>query len=115
MKTFHIKSIVLLLIISFISCQDVLDKDPLGILDAGSFFKTADDAEQALNAAYGPLLFSNNNNNFLWVFSVVSSEIAIAGGDGSRAGIVEACSSPLSASVGVSSTRWRSKKGTASS
>lgn len=89
MKTIYIKSIALLLIFSIISCSDVLDKDPLGILDAGSFFKTADDAEQALNAAYRPLLFANDNNNFLWVFSTVSSEIAIAGGDGSRAGIVE--------------------------
>ena len=89
MKTIYIKSIALLLIFSIISCSDVLDKDPLGILDAGSFFKTADDAEQALNAAYRPLLFANENNNFLWVFSIVSSEIAIAGGDGSRAGIVE--------------------------
>ena len=89
MKTFHIKSIILLLIFSFISCQDVLDKDPLGILDAGSFFKTADDATQALNSAYRPLLFANTNNNFLWVFSIVASEIAISGGDGSRAGIVE--------------------------
>jgi starch-binding outer membrane protein, SusD/RagB family len=89
MKTFHIKSIILLLTFSFISCQGVLDKEPLGILDAGSFFKTAEDATQALNAAYRPLLFANANNNFFWVFGTVASEIAIAGGDGSRTGIVE--------------------------
>lgn len=71
------------------SCQDILDKDPLGTLDAGSFFQTADDAEQAINAAYQPLLFNNENNNFYWAFGEVTSDEAIAGGDGSRAGIVE--------------------------
>lgn len=89
MKTLRTNSTVLFLIISLISCQGVLDKEPLGILDAGSFFKTTDDAIQALNAAYRPLLFANANNNFLWAFSTVASEIAITGGDGSRAGIIE--------------------------
>jgi hypothetical protein len=73
----------------FISCNDILDKDPLGILDAGSFFQSADDAEQAINAAYQSLMFNNENNNFYWAFAEVTSDEAIAGGDGSRAGIVE--------------------------
>ncbi|MCF8245661.1 MAG: RagB/SusD family nutrient uptake outer membrane protein [Saprospiraceae bacterium] len=71
------------------SCQGILDKDPLGTLDVNSFFKTADDAVQAVNAAYEPLLFNNGNNNFYWAFGVVTYDEAIAGGDGSRAGIVE--------------------------
>lgn len=85
------KSSIYLLIIglAFASCQGILDKDPLGTLDAGSFFKTADDAVQAVNAAYQPLLFNNENNNFYWAFGEVTSDEAIAGGDGSRAGIVE--------------------------
>ncbi|HLF63096.1 MAG TPA: RagB/SusD family nutrient uptake outer membrane protein [Saprospiraceae bacterium] len=70
-----------------ISCTGILDKEPLGILDAGSFFKTADDAIQALNAAYQPLLISNENKNFYWVFGTVASDDAITGGDGSRPGI----------------------------
>lgn len=73
----------------FLSCNDILDKDPLGILDAGSFFQSADDAEQAINAAYQSLMFNNENNNFYWAFAEVTSDEAIAGGDGSRAGIVE--------------------------
>jgi starch-binding outer membrane protein, SusD/RagB family len=73
----------------FASCEGILDKDPLGTLDAGSFFQTGADAEQAINAAYEPLLFNNNNSNFYWAFGEVTSDEAIAGGDGSRAGIVE--------------------------
>lgn len=89
MKNMIIKYTVAAALFLAAGCSGVLDKEPLGILDAGSFFKTADDAIQALNAAYQPLLFSNENNNFLWVFGTVASDNAIAGGDGSRAGIVE--------------------------
>ncbi len=72
-----------------LSCDKALDKEPLGRLDAGSFFKTADDAIQVLNACYAPLLINNNNNNFYWVFGTVASDNAITGGDGSRPGILE--------------------------
>ncbi len=88
----NMKSSIYLLIlacIAFTSCEDILDKDPLGTLDAGSFFKTENDAVQAINAAYESLLFNNANNNFYWAFGEVASDEAIAGGDGSRAGIVE--------------------------
>jgi len=86
------KSTFYLLLLSFLmlfSCRDILDKDPLGILDAGSFFQTSDDAVQGINAAYESLLFNNANNNFYWAFAEVTSDEAIAGGDGSRAGIIE--------------------------
>lgn len=71
------------------ACSNVLDKDPLGRLDADSFFKTTDDALQVVNMAYRPLLFSNANNNFYWAFGTLASEEAIVGGDGSRPGLVE--------------------------
>jgi hypothetical protein len=61
----------------------------LGILDAGSFFQTANDAIQATNAAYGPLTFSSGNSNFYWAFAELPSDEAVTGGDGSRAGLVE--------------------------
>ena len=73
----------------FFSCTDILDKEPIATLDAGSFFKTEADAVQAINAAYGPLLFNNKNNNFYWAFSTITSDEAITGGDGSRPGLVE--------------------------
>lgn len=71
------------------SCQGILDRDPIATLDAGSFFQTEADFTQALNAAYRPLLFNNRNNNFYWAFSVITSDEAITGGDGSRPGLVE--------------------------
>lgn len=71
------------------SCTDVLDKEPLGVLDANNYFKTAEDAIQGVNAAYQPLLMNNGNNNFYWVFGTLASEEALAGGDGSRPGIIE--------------------------
>ncbi len=87
MKLSH--QIFFLLSLSLASCQGILDKEPIATLDAGSFFQTEDDAVQALNAAYQPLLFSSKNNNFYWAFAEVTSDEAITGGDGSRAGIAE--------------------------
>lgn len=85
------RSIIYIFIIGllFTSCEDILDKEPLGRLDAGSFFQSSSDAVQAINAAYEPLLFNNNNGNFYWAMGVVASDNAVAGGDGSRPGIVE--------------------------
>jgi starch-binding outer membrane protein, SusD/RagB family len=83
------KTFVFLALISLCACQGILDKDPLGTLDAGSFFQTANDAEQAINAAYQPLLFSSGNNNFYWAFGQIASDEAATGGDGSRAGLTE--------------------------
>ncbi len=73
----------------FTSCESILDKEPIATLDAGSFFQTENDAVQALNSAYRPLLFSNDNHNFYWAFAEITSDEAIPGGDGSRPGITE--------------------------
>jgi hypothetical protein len=87
MKFRYAYIILLLAIIALPACNSLLDKDPLGRLDADQFFLTADDAEQAVNTAYSPLLINNNNNNFYWVLGVVASDDAIAGGTGDRPGI----------------------------
>jgi hypothetical protein len=79
----------ILLTIIGVSCTDILDRDPIATLDAGSYFQSEADLVQALNAAYRPLLFNNRNNNFYWAFSVLTSDEAITGGDGSRPGLVE--------------------------
>ena len=78
------KAIYLFCCLVLASCQDILDKAPIATLDTGSFFQTEDDAVQVLNAAYHPLLFSNENNNYYWAFAEVTSDEAITGGDGSR-------------------------------
>ena len=79
----------LALTLGLVSCQSILNKEPIATLDAGSFFQTADDAVQAINAAYRPLIFSNSNNNFYWAFGTLASDEAIVGGDGSRPGLTE--------------------------
>lgn len=84
-----LRSLCMITCLWCVSCSDILDKDPLGRLDANNFFKTADDAIQAVNSAYQPLLISNENNNYYWVFGTLASDEALAGGDGSRPGIVE--------------------------
>ena len=83
----YLVAVLSLLITS--ACNGLLDKEPLGRLDADTYFRTKDDAIQAVNTAYRPLLISNTNNNFYWVLGTVASDDAIAGGDGSRAGINE--------------------------
>jgi hypothetical protein len=80
---------IILVFFQLWSCEGILDKEPIAILDAGSFFQTENDAVQSINAAYNPLLFNNSNNNFLWAFAEVTGDAAIPGGDGSRPGIVE--------------------------
>ena len=76
-------------LLSLTACEGILDKQAIATLDAASYFQTEDDAVQAINAAYKPLLFNNKNNNFYWAFSVICSDEAITGGDGSRPGLVE--------------------------
>jgi starch-binding outer membrane protein, SusD/RagB family len=80
---------IFLVLFQVSACEAILDKEPIAILDAGSFFQTENDAVQSINAAYNPLLFNNANNNFLWAFAEVTGDAAIPGGDGSRPGIVE--------------------------
>ena len=80
---------IILVLFQLSGCEAILDKEPISILDAGSFFQTENDAVQSINAAYNPLLFNNANNNFLWAFAEVTGDAAIPGGDGSRPGIVE--------------------------
>ncbi|MBP6539870.1 MAG: RagB/SusD family nutrient uptake outer membrane protein [Saprospiraceae bacterium] len=84
-----LKILLFVSIFQLIACEGILDKEPIAILDAGSFFQTEADAIQAVNAAYSPLLFNNGNNNYYWAFAEVTGDAAIPGGDGSRPGIVE--------------------------
>lgn len=89
MNKLCVKYTLFIAVLFLTACKDFLDKDPIAILDAGSFFQTEDDAIQAVNAAYRPLTFTNGNNNFYWVFGSLASDEAIVGGDGSRPGFVE--------------------------
>jgi len=89
MKLLRININLVILITAFSSCQGILDKQPIATLDAGSYFQSEDDAVQALNSAYQPLLMCNDNNNYYWAFAEITSDEAITGGDGSRPGLTE--------------------------
>ncbi len=88
---FHLlyKFIAISVLLFTLACTDILDKDPIATLDSSSFFQTEVDAEQAINAAYNPLLFNNANGNFYWAFGILTGDEAMTGGDGSRAGLIE--------------------------
>src|SRR6187549_1635885 len=90
MRNSNIASALFILICTLcISCSGILDKEPLGRLDADNVFKTGDDAIQGVNAAYKYLLINNANNNFYWAFGTLASDEALAGGDGSRPGLID--------------------------
>jgi len=90
MRNSTIASVLFILICTLcISCSGILDKEPLGRLDADNVFKTGDDAIQGVNAAYKYLLINNDNNNFYWAFGTLASDEALAGGDGSRPGLID--------------------------
>jgi len=73
----------------FVSCNSILDKEPLGRLDATVSIQNQADAIQAVNACYESLMFNNSNNNFYWAFGIITSDMAVVGGDGSRPGLTE--------------------------
>lgn len=81
--------ILIALSVAATSCTSLLDKEPLGRLDADTYFRTEADAIQAVNAAYSSLLINNTNNNFYWALGTLASDDAVVGGDGSRIGLVE--------------------------
>ena len=85
------KIIYILTLIGLInwSCSKILDEDPIGVLSSENFFKTAEDAIQGINAAYGPLMFNTNNKNPYWAFAELPTDEAVVGGDGSQPGLTE--------------------------
>src|SRR5450432_371619 len=82
MKKFFIySSFFSVLIIGGIGCSKFLDTEVLGDYPDTQFYKTADQAILAINAAYQPLNFTSGSQNRLWVFGDVASDDAEKGGD----------------------------------
>ena len=82
MKKFFIyTSFFSLLVIGEISCKKFLNTEVLGDYPDTQFYKTAVQAEQAINAAYQPLNFTSSSQNRLWVFGDIASDDAEKGGD----------------------------------
>src|SRR4051812_22053137 len=72
--------LIIVLILSGISCKKFLTKEPQGVYPADQFYQTSSQAVAAINAAYEPLTFTNATQNPLWVFGDVASDDAVKGG-----------------------------------
>jgi hypothetical protein len=69
------------LLLTFAGCKKFITKDVVGQYPESEFYKTAEQAVLAINAAYEPLAFTTSNNNRLWVFGDVASDDAAKGGN----------------------------------
>ncbi|PCH54146.1 MAG: RagB/SusD family nutrient uptake outer membrane protein [Flavobacteriaceae bacterium] len=76
-----------LLLVLLVSCNQYLDTELVGQYTSSTFYKTKDQAIQAINATYQIASFSSTNNN-IWVFGDVASDDAVKGGnDGDQSDI----------------------------
>src|SRR6202035_3963542 len=79
-KSFLYAVLIMVWILSGISCKKFLTKDIQGVYPADQFYQTSDQAILAINAAYQPLTFTSATKNPLWVFGDVASDDAVKGG-----------------------------------
>ncbi len=76
MKTKHV--LLIILVLAGVSCDNFLNEDLQGRYTSQTFYKTQDQALDAVTSAYNSLLF-NNTDNSLWVFGDVASDDAVKG------------------------------------
>ena len=77
------KSILLLTLFTFFSCNDFLQKDPLVGVVEENFYNTEEDAIAAVNAAYAALQFEMTpGGHFHWFWGDVMSDDSDKGGSG---------------------------------
>ena len=70
-----------LLLISLGSCKKFLDQKVLGNYESTNFFTSDANANNAINAAYPDLAFTDAGSNAIWVLGDVASDDAIKGGN----------------------------------
>jgi starch-binding outer membrane protein, SusD/RagB family len=70
MKTRYIAAIILTFV--SMSCNDFLEKYPLDTVNTENFYKTADDAIAAINAAYQPLQRPKLHNMRMWTTDIIA-------------------------------------------
>jgi hypothetical protein len=75
--------LILLCIIAWGSCsKDFLDVEPVAALNSASFYKTMEDADQAVTAAYSQFLsVATWDRNLIMTYGDISSDDAEAGGE----------------------------------
>lgn len=83
-----IKSYILIILFGILGCSDILDKQPLALIDVGSAYVTESDAARAITAAYHPLTGNNwccgvygNGGYMHWVLGNVASDDTEKGGE----------------------------------
>jgi len=76
MKTKY--ALLFLTIFAGLSCDNFLEEELQGKYSSQTFYKTQDQALNAVTSAYNSLLFNNSYNN-LWVFGDVASDDAVKG------------------------------------
>ena len=70
-----------LLLLSMGSCKKYLDQPVLGRYVSSNYFTSDANAQNAVVAAYVPLLFTDAGSNTIWVLGDVASDDAIKGGN----------------------------------
>jgi hypothetical protein len=85
---FRILSVMFVIaaLLAFLGCSNFLSKQPAGVQTSSAFFKTQDQANSALTAAYGAIAFqySLDNSNWFnqWMIGDIVSDDATKGGQG---------------------------------
>ncbi|HYG18446.1 MAG TPA: RagB/SusD family nutrient uptake outer membrane protein [Ohtaekwangia sp.] len=64
--------IAFLLVLLLTGCEDFLEKNPLDTVNTENFYKTADDAVAAINAAYQPLQRPKLHNMRMWTTDIIA-------------------------------------------
>jgi len=75
-------TILFLTLVFFTSCKKYLDKAPLDSINTSNFWKTKDDAINAINGAYQPLQWPKLYNLRLWTTDIWAGNSIVGAGGG---------------------------------
>lgn len=104
MKTKLYISTILLMALSWVSCDDFLTTDLKGEYTSENYYTSAENATMAVNAIYNSLY-----GNTLWIFGDVASDDAVKGGNaGDQADINAINDFSAKSDNGVLNTYWKS-------
>jgi tetratricopeptide (TPR) repeat protein len=81
MKTLRYTTVMLLVLVLG-SCKKYLDRAPLDSINTANFFKTAEDAEAAINGAYQPLQWPKLYNIRIWSTDIWAGNSVVGAGGG---------------------------------
>lgn len=77
-----IKIFIVLLAISLVGCKKYLDKAPLDSINTSNYYQTAEDAINAVNAAYQPLQRAKLYNMRMWTSDIYAGNSVVGAGGG---------------------------------